>query len=124
MLIELYILFVVLGLILLIAGVINGSYFQDLFIKQGRSTMLLTVLLLGLSLVFFIMCANTSWAVDTHYCENQINQTELVSNTTTYTNDIVCETTTHKYEYLAWIFGAFSTLDIALIIFYIIKNAI
>ena len=124
MLLEIYIIIVILGFVFLGFGLHNGSYGSKISIPDGQNYAVLnkvglTVIYLLLSSIMFTFLSFQSMDITTEHCENQITQTEININTTTYTNSINCLIQHHKNSYLAGFFGCMVVFNIVMLFVYV-----
>lgn len=129
MLETIYITFTILAFLFLALAIYSGSFGKQesensLMNSQQRHTSRIgaTVVLLLMSATLFVILALSSMSIETTHCENQINQTEIVGNTTTYTNHIGCINQRHSQDDLGEIYSGIIIAIIVLMFIYIVKD--
>lgn len=124
-----YLVLIVLGFFFLALGIYSGSYGQKLAYRdntfvQTDTKLGATIYLLLLSTIIFIVATLNSFSIESEHCENQVTQTVLVENTTTYTNQISCIIQRHSYEDVAYLLEGLMLFNVILGIVYIVNRAL
>lgn len=129
MLISIYIALILLAFVFLGLGLYNGAYGSKLAVesKSGQgivyhSKLIITISFLLIAALCFMAAALNSLAVTVDHCENQITQTVVSGNTTTYTNQISCETVRHPNEMLGALWGGLFIFTVAMLFVYVFKG--
>jgi len=127
MLLQLYILFAVFAIICMLVALVMFSIYSFTALDSGVAgsgnssafQKLGTPLILSfIAVVIFSICSVTAMNIETQHCENQVTEKIIDNNTTTYSNEIGCDTNIYSNPALAYSFGGLAALNALMIFIY------